>query len=153
MIADFGSPVKNTPKQAVPAPGFLLVSIGGTDAPCPAGSGPLRSEAVAHAQSPLPRRRDIAAVRLFQVDVHMGGFAEVQVRAHADFPPAAANVLFIGVAHAILGHGDGRFPVKVVQIGSAGVYVAGLDILAEGEAQPADETVHAVHGTVSHIRR
>lgn len=103
------------------------------------------SEAVTQAQAPLPRSRDIAAVRLFQIHVHVGGFAEVQVRADANLPPAAADVVLVGIADTLrVRHGDIRVAVKVVQVGSPCIDMAFLDVLAQGEAQPADEAVHAV---------
>ena len=47
------------------------------------------SEGVPEADTPLPRRRHVAAVGLFHVDVHMGSLAEIEVGTDADFPPAA----------------------------------------------------------------
>ena len=57
-----------------------------------AGASALSLEGVANACIPLPRSIDISACGGFYVQIEMGIMAEVQVRADAEFPPAAAEI-------------------------------------------------------------
>lgn len=46
----------------------------------------------AEADIPLPRRRDIAIRALLDIEIEMAVLAEIQVRAKAKLPPAAAKI-------------------------------------------------------------
>ena len=94
---------------------------------------------------PLPRGIDFAAFRSFHIEVEMHIFAEIQIRTGTEFPPAAAEILIIGIRSHAIAHAHSHIALEIIEVGRANVYIARFDILAQrnpyGKEIPKSHTI------------
>ena len=69
---------------------------------------------------------------------------EIQIRTDAEFPPAAAEILIIGIRSHAIAHAHSHIALEIVEVGRADIDIARFDILAQRESETADKAVQTV---------
>lgn len=80
----------------------------------------------------------------FYIEVEVGVMAQVEIRAYAEFPPAAAEVMVVAVGSTVFVHVHIHVAFEVVEVGGADINVAGFYVFTESKSQTAYEAVKAV---------
>ncbi len=105
---------------------------------------PISLERKTHTRIPLPRGIDLSAFRSFHIEVEMHILTEIQIRTDSEFPPAAAEILIIGIRSHAIAHAHSHIALEIVEVGRADIDIARFDILAQRESETADKAVQTV---------
>ena len=69
---------------------------------------------------------------------------EIQIRTDTEFPPAAAEILIIGIRSHAIAHAHSHITLEIVEVGRADIDIARFDILAQRKSETADKAVQTV---------
>ena len=105
---------------------------------------PISLERKTHTRIPLPRGIDLSAFRSFHIEVEMHILTEIQIRTDTEFPPAATEILIIGIRSHAIAHAHSHITLEIVEVGRADIDIARFDILAQRESEAADKAVQTV---------